>query len=262
MHKGKLIATILLICIIILTGCRKTIKYSEKYEGIPIYPRLELKESAPFVEKYENSDFGGTFEEAKEFYTHNTDQEKWEIRQNPLIKGETKSKEGIVEASGVQGYLLKNKIKDEEVSLLITYWKIQNMKGNLRITIDGRPLKEGKFIAKGRSNHWEASMEYVITRGTVSVEGYIEYLGESPPKVVDYEFLWHQIMNGESIEKSIIDRGGKELKASKIHFSDKNDHREHKLERIKEGINNHAYIELKWKDGEEKKTEKIEFKIE
>ncbi|MDY0236336.1 MAG: hypothetical protein RBR71_09920 [Gudongella sp.] len=252
MNKKLIILIILVLSILALSGCNKSITYSDKFEGIPIYPKMELTASSEYEEHYEVFDFKDTYEDVKEFYMGNIDQEKWEIEENPLYPN--------IDGEGIktQGYMLKG--KEQEVSLIIGLQNTANAGNILRIDLNGKPFKEGKYNVQGESENWQVSLEYTIRKGNMSVNGDVVYIGENPPKEVDYEFRIYEIIDeNEGSKSSSQEVEGDELENNKFSITSQSD-RKDTLEVYREAINR-GYIEIKWEEQGEKKTEKTTIEI-
>lgn len=252
MNKKLIMLIILVLSIIALSGCNQSIVYSEKFEGVPIYPKIELTASSEHEERYEAFGFKDTYEDVKEFYMENIDQEKWEIEANPLYPN--------LDGGGIktQGYMLKG--KEQEVSLIILLQNTENVGNILRIDLNGNPFKEGKYNVEGESENWEVFLEYTIRKGNMSVSGDVTYIGENPPKEIDYEFVIYEIkdenMNSKDLRQKVK---GEQLKNNKFNLNSPNN-REYSLDVYEEAINN-GYIEIKWDEQDEKKKEKITIEI-
>lgn len=259
MNKNLLIIAFLILCIITFAGCSQPVVYSEKYEGIPIYPNVELISDTEYRELYKISEFKGTFSEVKKFYMDHINQEIWSIEENPLHWNQENS------MVGEQGYILKD--EEREVSLIIQRAKISERgNGDLIIIINGSPFKEGKFKVEGEAENWKASLEYVITKEEMEIDGDVNYIGNSPPNEVGCKFVYYHIIanpipreNGQTIEDSGSSELTKRLIDSKFEISGGGS-RDYELEIEKEAINN-AYIEIKWEEQGENKIEKIDLEI-
>ena len=258
-NKNLLIIAFLILCIISFAGCSNPVVYSEKYDGIPIYPNAELKSSKEYREYYIILEFKGTFAEVKKFYMNNINQEIWSIEENPLHWNQENS------MGGEQGYILKD--EEREVSLIIQRTKIsEGGNGDLIIIINGSPFEEGKFKVEGEAENWKASLEYVITKERIDIDGDVNYIGNNPPNEVGCKFVYYHMIanpipkeNGQTIEASGSSEWTKRLVDSKFEISG-GGNRDYELEIEKEAINN-AYIEIKWEEQGENKTEKIDLEI-
>lgn len=237
------------------TGCAQEVMYSEKYEGVPIYPGVELQGSTEYIEDYGAPQFSGTFEEVKEFYMKYIDQERWSIEENLLHENQEN------DFMGFQGYILKDKDKEREISLILEWVKTKDNNGPLRIIINGSPLKEGKYKVKGESTHWNASLEYSITKGGTFINGQLQYMGDIPPQKVAYHFMMYQVIKNKKAEEAVSTTAkGSTLKDSTLMIVEGSSGRNYKLEILKEAINN-GYIELTWEAQGQEKTEKINLAI-
>lgn len=251
MNKKLIMLIILVLSIIALPGCQQSIRYSEKFEGIPIYPKIELVVDEEYTELYEALEFEDSFEDVKEFYMKNIDQEKWEIEENPLYP----SLDGDIKA---EGYMLKG--KEEELSLIITLQKTENLGNILRVDLNGNSFKEGKYNVEGKSENWKVSLEYIIRKGSMSARGDVEYIGENPPKEIDYVFVIYEIKDKNMDSKELRETSREDqLKNNKFQIISQIN-RDYSLDVYKEAINN-AYIEIKWEEQGEKKIEKINMEI-
>lgn len=251
MNKKLIVLLVLVLSIIALSGCKQSITYSDKFEGIPIYPDTELGVKTEYEESYEVFGFKGTFEDVKEFYMENIDQEVWEIQENPLYP----SIEG--EGFKTQGYMLKG--EEGEVSLIIGLQSTANEGDILRIDINGNPFEEGQYNVEGKSENWKAALEYIIRKGSLHINGDVTYVGDNPPKEVDYEFLIYELKgdmvsedNLES-ESSSQEMWGEQLDNNKFNLTSQSN-REYSLDVYEEAINK-GYIEIKWVDQGEEKIE-------
>jgi hypothetical protein len=236
MNKKLIILGVLVLSIIALAGCNQPIRYSEKFGGIPIYPKIELGVSSEYEEHYEVVDFEDKYEDVIEFYAQNIDQEKWEIEENPLYPN--------IDEKGfkTQGYMLKG--EEEEVSLIIGLQSTENVGNILRIDLNGNPFKEGKYNIKGESENWEVSLEYILRKGTISVNGDVVYIGENPPKELDYEFRMYEIIDDNEDSKSASQEvKGDKLGNNKFGISSQSN-REYSLDVYEKAIDN-GYIEIK-----------------
>lgn len=252
MNKKLIILIILVLSIIALVGCDQPIKYSQKFEGIPIYSEIELGSSSEYEEHYEVFDFKDKYEDVIEFYMQNIDQEKWEIEKNPLYPNIDR------ESFKTQGYMLEG--EEQEVSLIIGLQSTENLGDILRIDLNGNPFKEGKYNVEGKSENWEVSLEYILRKGIISVNGDVSYIGENPPKEVDYEFRMYEIVNDkEGSESSSQEVKGEELENNKFRTNSQSN-RKYSLDVYEKAIDN-GYIEIKWEEKDVKKTEKIPVKI-
>lgn len=235
------------------TGCSKSVMYSEKYEGIPLYPGIELNKSTEYTERYKILEFKGTFTEVKEFYMKYINQEIWDVEENPLQWNQENS------FVGEQGYTLKD--GEREVSLVIQRQKINKEdNGYLYIIINGSPCKEGKYKVEGENKHWKVSLEYIITKERIRINGDAQYIENSPPNEVECEFVYYQNMENQMVKGSSRSVGGETLEDSKINLDGGYNNREYEIEILKKAINN-AYIEIKWKEHGEDKIEKIDLNI-
>lgn len=194
MNKKLLFIVGLILIMITFTGCGQPLIYSEIYEGIPIYPEAILLDSSEYREFYKISEFKGTFAEVKEFYLDNINQDLWTIKENPL---EVNGEYSFLGSLSTQGYILKN--KEKEVSLLIQRAIIsEDGSGYLVVIINGSPLKEEKFKVEGKSENWKASLEYILTKERVRINGEAQYVGNKSPKIVDTEFTYYQVIEAET----------------------------------------------------------------
>jgi hypothetical protein len=256
MFKKIVLSAILILSIIALSGCNQAITYSDKFEGIPIYPTIKLIASTEYEESYEVLEFSDTFEEVKAFYMENIDQEKWKIEKNTLSP--------IVEYPGFksQGYMLKS--EKQEISLIIGLQTTENKGDILRIDLNGNLFKEGKYIVEGKSENWETSLEYIIRKDGIFINGDVIYTGDNPPKKVDNKFLIYEIKAESSPEENLTveslsqETQGRQLEDSKFNISSQSN-RKYELEVYEDAIK-HGYIEIKWEEQDENKTEKINFK--
>ncbi len=259
MNKNLFIIVFLILCIITLASCSYPVMYSEKYEGIPIYPNAELISSTEYREYYKISEFKGKFKEVEKFYTKHINQEIWSIEDNPL---QWSGENSVV---GMQGYILKD--GKREVSLIIQRPKIsEGGNGDLILIINGSPFKEGKLEVEGKSENWKASLEYIVTKERMKIDGNVKYTGNNPPKKAECTFVYYHMIanpipkeNGESLETSYRSESTETLTDSKFDISGWGN-REYELEIEKEAINN-GYIEVKWEEQGESKTEKIDLNI-
>ena len=252
MNKKLVVLIAIVLSIIALSGCNQSITYSEKFEGIPIYPKIELTASSEYEEHYEVFDFKDEYEDVKEFYMQNIDQEKWEIEENPLypkIDGESIK---------TQGYMLKG--EEQEVSLIILLQSTENVGNILRVDLNANPFKEGKYNAQGESENWQLSLEYIIRKGNMSINGDVVYIGENPPKEVDYEFIIYEIKD-ENMNSKELRQMAKEDQLENNRFNlTLHINRDYSLDVYEKAINN-GYIEIKWEEQGEKKTEKTTIEI-
>ncbi|MDY0236555.1 MAG: hypothetical protein RBR71_11020 [Gudongella sp.] len=252
MNKKIIMSIVLVLSIIALSGCNQSITYSDKFEGIPIYPKIELTATSEYEEHYEVFDFKDTYEDVKEFYMENIDEEKWEIEENPLYSN--------IDGEGIntQGYMLKG--EKQEVSLIIGLQNTENVGNILRIDLNGNPFNEGKYKVEGVGENWQVVLEYIIRKKSMLVNGDVIYIGDNPPKEVDYEFRIYEIidknMNSESSSQEVK---GDELGNNKFSINSQSN-RKYSLDVYTEAINN-GYIEIKWEEQDEQKTEKINIKI-
>ncbi len=252
MNKKLIILLVLVLSIEALSGCNQSIKYSEKFEGIPIYPKLELGISLDDEERYEVFEFKDKFENVIEFYMENIDQKKWEIEENPLYPN---IDEGSIKS---RGYMLRGKEKD--VSLIILLQNTDNVGNILRVDLNGNSFKEGKYTVVGESENWQSSLEYVIRKGNMSINGDATYIGENPPNEIDYEFTIYEIEDEAEGSKSLSQEvEGDKLKNNKFNLNSLSN-RKYSLDVYEEAINN-GYIEIKWEEENEKKTERISINI-
>lgn len=252
MNKKLIMSIVLVLSIIALSGCNQSITYSDKFEGIPIYPKIELTTSSEYEEHYEVFDFKDTYEDVKEFYMENIDEEKWEIEENPLYPN--------IDGEGIktQGYMLKG--EEQEVSLIIGLQNTENAGNVLRIDLNGNPFKEAKYNVEGESENWQVSLEYIMRKGNMSVNGDVVYIGENPPKEVDYEFRIYEIIDeNEGSKSSSQEVKGDELENNKFSINSQSN-REYSLDVYEKAIDT-GYIEIKWEERGEKKTEKITIEI-
>lgn len=256
MNKQLLIIVSLILIIITFTGCSQPLIYSEMYEGIPIYPGAILNDSSEYREYYKISEFNGTFAEVKEFYLENINQDIWTIKENPLqVNGEY----SFLGSLSTQGYILKD--EETEISLLIQCAiTSEDGSGYLVIIINGSPLKEEKFEVEGESEHWKASLEYIITKERIRINGDAHYIGNTLPKIVEIEFIYYQMME----DKIPIESASKKMSMGEIEITvidfDESYEREYELKIQKEAINN-AYIKIIWKEQDENKIEKIDLDV-
>src|SRR5690554_4866359 len=125
MKKHVLRILILILCVLYFAGCSQPVTYSEKFEGIPIYPGMELLSSSEHEEYYETLEFEGTFKDVKEFYLENIDKEKWSIKENPLNYNDENS------SYVNQGYILKN--GEKEVYIILDWMNFSD--GTIRLNI-------------------------------------------------------------------------------------------------------------------------------
>lgn len=253
MNKKLLFVMFFVLWIIITIGCSQSVSYSEKFEGIPIFPDATLvkntKLTEDYIERYETADLSATFEELKEFYMENIDQNRWYIEENPYHNQEDNSHVGTI------GYILRD--KEREVSLILT--KIRNDKkgnGPLQITINGNLLKEGRLHVHGLSKYWEVALEYTIRKENLFAYAQLIYIGDTPPKELDYDFTMYQ-----TSEEKLQIKGERVLNDfyKKINFHGGN-HRQVDLEVLKEAINK-ATFELKWVENGTNLTEIIDLNI-
>nr|WP_312576105.1 hypothetical protein [Sedimentibacter sp.] len=259
MNKNLFSIIFLTLCITALAGCFQSVVYSEKYEGIPIYPNTELVSSTEYRDYYKIPEFKGEFEKVKKFYMDNINQEIWSIEENPL---QWSGENSVV---GRQGYILKD--GEREVSLIIQRSKISDGgNGDLFIVINGSPFKEGKFKVEGESDNWKVSLEYIVTKERMKIDGDAKYIGNNPPKKAECTFVYYHMIanpipkeNGQSLETSYRSESTETLVDSKFDISGWGD-REYELEIEKEAINK-AYIEIKWEEQGENKIEKIDLNI-
>ncbi|MBP1926760.1 hypothetical protein J2Z76_002630 [Sedimentibacter acidaminivorans] len=256
MNKKLLFIVSLILIMTTFTGCSQPLIYSEMYEGIPIYPESILLKSSEYREFYKISEFKGAFAEVKEFYLDNINQDIWTIKENPL---EVNGEYSFLGSLSTQGYILKN--KEKEVSLLIQRAIIsEDGSGYLVIIINGSPLKEAKFKVEGESEHWKASLDYVLTKERIRINGEAQYVGNKLPKIVETEFARYQIMEAETpVASGSETRSWGESERSVVDF-DGGYKREYELEVHKESINN-AYIKIVWEEQDEIKTEKIDLDV-
>ncbi|MCR1898965.1 hypothetical protein NSA47_08205 [Irregularibacter muris] len=81
--RKKILVISALFIVLLLTGCNNEVAYSENFEGIPIYPGMQLLEmldSEEMVsEKYIDFDFKGNLDKVKTYFHKNINQEIWEI---------------------------------------------------------------------------------------------------------------------------------------------------------------------------------------
>lgn len=257
MKKKSIVLVSLLLITIILSACNKEIRYSEKFEGIPIYPEIELTSSSEHEEYYEEFEFEDTFDEVKEFYMENIDKSKWEIEENPLYPSlDKKSVKSI-------GYTLKGDEKD--VSLIMVLQSTENQGDILYISLNGNPFKEDKYIVEGQSENWKASLQYIIRREGIFIDGDVVYTGDNPPEEIDSNFIMYEIKSApdsdKNLENETVSRAseGRQLEDSKINISSQIS-RKYKLEVYGEAINN-GYIEIEWEEEGEDIREKVDFKI-
>lgn len=249
---------ILVLSIVALSACENgLIIYSEKFQGIPIYPSVELVASTEYAESYEKFGFKDTFEQVKDFYMQNIDQEKWEIEENPLYPSYSK------ESFKSQGYMLKG--EEEEVSLTILLQKTENKGNILYVNLNGSPFEEAKYNVEGKSENWMAFLEYVIRKEGIFIDGEVRYTGDNPPKEVDNKFLIYEIKSASTPDENLDSKSisqetqGDPLENSKFQISSQGQ-REYELEVYKEAIN-HGYIEIRWQEQGEEKVEKINIAI-
>lgn len=257
MYKKSIIWIILVFSIITLTGCNQSITYSDKFEGIPIYPKTELIDYTEYQESYEKMNFKDTFKVVKEFYMETIDKEKWEIEENhmyPSLQGEDIKSEGYILKSG-----------EQEVSLIIGLHKTKNKGDILRIELNGSPFKEDKYTVEGKSENWKTSLQYIIRKGSILVNGHVEYTGDNSPKEVYYKFLIYEIKSDSITDKNMVSKNssqevqGEQLKNDRFDVSSLSN-REYQLEVYKKAINL-GYIEIKWDEKGEDKIEKINIEI-
>lgn len=257
MYKKFITSIVLVFSLMVLSGCNESITYSNEFEGIPIYPKIDLVNSTEDKESYEKINFKDTFQEVKEFYMENIDEDRWEIEKKSLYPGLED------ESYKSQGYMLKG--KEQEVSLIMELQKTENKGNILYITLNGSPFDEDRYSIEGKSEHWEASLEYVIRKEGIFIDGDVLYTGYNPPKEVDNKFVIYQIKEDSSPEENMTfesssqETKGKELKNSRFNISSQSN-REYKLEIYKKAIN-YGYIEIKWKEQGKDKIEKINIKI-
>jgi len=253
MNKKLLFVMFFVLWIIFSSGCSQSVSDSEKFEGIPIFPEATLVKNTrlteDYIERYETADLNTTFEELKEFYMEHIDKNRWSIEENIYHKQEENRFIGTI------GYILRD--KEREVSLILTKLK-KNEEGNgpLQITINGNPLKEGKLQVHGLSKHWEIALEYTIMKNILSATGQLTYIGDTPPKELDYDFTMYQ-----TSDEKLQTKGERELNGfhEKFDFGGGN-HRQVDLEVIKEAINN-ATFELKWVEKGTKLKEIIDLNV-
>lgn len=251
MNKKLIIALILPLIMISLSGCNTPVMYSDKFEGIPIYPGMDLISSSDYEDYYEISKFEGTFEEVKEFYKDNIDQKKWEMKENPLYQHEDNS------FVGSKGYILKG--KNQEVSLIIERIRRKDRNAPLYIRINGNPLEEGIYRAKGQSEHWKASLEYTIRKDKILISGDVIYIGDHPPEEVYSKLLLYEIKkNSDAMEEMTVlqETPRQPLQDFKFDIFSQSS-TDYTFESYKKAINN-AYIEISWKEQDRETTEKIE----
>jgi hypothetical protein len=257
MKKRSIAFISLLLITIVLSGCSNEIRYSEKFEGIPIYPDIEITSSSKYEEHYEVFEFKDTFEDVDDFYMENIDKDKWEIETNHLYPSLDKK---IVKS---KGYTLKGEEKD--VSLIMVLQSTENKGDILYINLNGNPFKEDKYTVEGQSEHWKASLEYIIRKEGIFINGDVIYTGDNPPGKVDSNFAIYEIKlvpdSEENLEGEIVNTRseGQELKDSRINISSQRN-RDYKLEIYEEAIDN-GYIEIKWEEDGKDKLEKINLKI-
>ena len=254
MKKLLIVVFSIVLTAILLVGCSQPVEYSEKFEGIPIYPGMELVGSSEFEEYYEMFEFEGEFQQVIDYYLSEIDSKKWSIEESDLYWSEENT------PKWVRRYILTD--GEEEVSLLLDYFKTRNVNGVLHAKLNASQLKEGKCTANGQSNHWTTSLEYIIGNDQVIIQGFAEHLGDDPPQKVDTVFYIYEMNITPKPEYGVSRRSSSEtasdmvLEDSMIEISASMD-RDFPFDSYIEAINS-AYIELSWEEQGEDKIERIE----
>jgi len=248
---NKYLLTVITLILLIFTGCSQSVMYSKKYEGIPIYPGIKLKDSSKYTEYYRLQDFNGTLAEVNKFYLEHIDKDIWSIETSIPYNQENSH----IGALQTQKYILKD--NEREVSLIIQRTiTSEDGSGPLDVIVNGAPFKEAKYKVQGESNHWKALTEYVFTKERVKIDGSAQYIGTNSPKNVEYEFMYYII--GSPVQEESVSKKGN-LNGSKINLNGWDD-RKYELEIYKEAIKN-AYIKIKWEEQGENLIEKIDLDI-
>ncbi len=257
MKKYLLVFSFIAISSMLFWGCTQTITYSEKFDGIPIYPGMKSVAGSNDVENYEMKDFDGDLKKVNDYYINQIDYKKWSIKENHLYWTEEYLHEGT------ERYILTDGV--EEVSLIINLVKTTDITGTLFIEINASPFMEGKYRAEGQSEHWKTSLEYIILKDRILVNGYATYLGDNPPQEADVSFLTYEIFVSPPPKEGIVRESSTEkiwdqlVEDSMIIISTQSS-RDYQFEIYKEAINN-AYIEIMWEEQGEDKSERIEITV-
>lgn len=257
MSKKLIVSIIILSTLVALIACNQTIHYSDHFDSIPLYPNLKLTKSSDYEEYYELSQFEDSFEEVKTFYMDNIDSDSWKIKENPLYPDQKNA-----DFQG-QGYILEGMQGD--VSLIVELLDTRERGHVLYVKLNGNPFEEGKYHLRGESQHWQASLEYLLRKDGVIAQGDIIYRGDNPPEEVDYSFLVYEIKTTTSSNTDLISQSkmhenqGRQIEDSKLSIYSQSK-REHDLELYKAGISQ-SYIEIHWKEKDTMISEKISFEL-
>jgi hypothetical protein len=232
-------------------GCDQPTEYSGKFDGIPIYPGMELASDSEVEERYEMIEFEGAFQDVIDYYLNHIDRKKWSVEENFLYWNEENPPKWS------RRYILTD--GQEDVALMINVWKTNDELGRLYVYLNGSPLKEGKYSAEGQSEHWKASVEYILGKDKILINGEATYIGDELPTAVDVVFLVYEMNFSPPFEGRVVGEAStretlsQPVEDSMIKISDSDD-RTYQFEIYKEAIDN-AYIVL---TGEEQGEDKIE----
>jgi hypothetical protein len=257
MKKLFLVVASVVLSSVIFVGCDQPIEYSEKFDGIPIYPGMELASGSEVEERYEMIEFEGAFQDVIDYYLNHIDHKKWSVEENFLYWNEGNSPKWS------RRYILTD--GQEDVALMINVWKTNDELDRVHVYLNGSPLKEGKYSAEGQSKHWKASVEYILGKDKILVNGEVTYIGDEPPTVVDVVFLVYEMTFSPPIEGSVVGKSStsevlrQPVKDSRIKISDYSG-RNYQFEIYKEAIDN-AYIVLTWEEQGEDKIEIIDITV-
>ncbi len=257
MKKLFLVVVIVVLSSVIFVGCDQPIEYSGKFDGIPIYPGMELASDSEFEERYEMIEFEGAFQDVIDYYLNHIDHKKWSVEENFLYWNEGNSPKWS------RRYILTD--GQEDVALMINVWKTNDELGRLYVYLNGSPLKEGKYSAEGQSEHWKASVEYIIGKDRILVNGEATYIEAEPPTAVDVVFFVYEIIFSPPLDGHLSKKAStsevlrQPVKDSMIKISDSSG-RNYQFEIYKEAIDN-AYIVLTWEEQGEDKIEIIDIKV-
>lgn len=256
MYKKSILPLILALGIITLAGCNGEMEYSNKFDGIPIYPDTELVSDSDYKEYYEASEFDGTLEEVEKFYKDNIKQEQWDIEKN--------STNSNSESQGLKSQSYNLKSDEQEIFLLIQLQSTKNKGDILYINLNGSPFEENEYNVEGESQHWKASLNYDVAKDKISIDGDMLYIGNGTPEKINNEFILYDTeptsYSDEVGNRNIITTTkDQELRDGKVNIKDSID-REYELKVYEESIN-YGYIEIKWEEDGKEKSEKLSLEI-
>ena len=117
------------------------------------------------------------------------------------------------------------------------------------------------YSLEGKSEHWEASLDDQTKKGRIIADGYLTYNNNYPPENIEYEIVLYGIITDDKIEGIRIPMGEIEVSASKYHISASKNNFSESMETIEGNLgtigHDLGYIEVKWLENGEGKSEKI-----